>query len=98
MKKFNNYSSLFVDENNRVFSGIAYVPDFSLYGSMFKSHTITATEEYRPDKIAFALWGNADVSWVLDEINEFTNGISSYTHNTVIKYLEKQELIKMGLL
>lgn len=98
MQKYTDYSSTFIDTENNIFSGLAYVPDLSVYQQYFKEHIVTDAQEYRQDKIAYELWGSQDAGWVLDVINDFTNGVSEYWSGRAIKYLDYNTLITLGLL
>jgi len=98
MQRYHDYAETFRDEKNKIFTGISHAPDLSQYEIYFKTHIITPSQEFRPDKIAHALFGSPDLSWVLDIINDFTNGISDYTRNTTIKYLPQNKLISLGVL
>lgn len=97
-KKYHEYANYFKDTDNKVFSGISYPPNLLAYSNYFKEYEIAPEEEYRPDKISFELWGVEDLSWVLDVINDFTNGISEYTRYRKIKYLSAERLVNLGIL
>ncbi|MBW2969090.1 hypothetical protein KY314_03155 [Candidatus Woesearchaeota archaeon] len=96
--QYYDYTSLFVDENNLVFSGISYPPNLLEYENDFKDYIIPAENEFRPDKIAWELWESQDLSWVLDLINDFTNGIAEYTRGKTIKYIDTDILVILGIL
>lgn len=97
-KLITDYSSMFLDENNNFFSGLCYVPDFSLYSQLFKDYEIKAEQEFRPDKIAWELWNDQNAIWILNEINDLTNGISEYTQGRIIKYLDYNSLVSIGVI
>ena len=90
-----DFSKIISDDIN--YSGVAETPDFSIYEENFLIHTIDATEQYRPDKIAWMLWGDENLSWVLDEINEFVDPLTEYYAGRKIKYLQKSYLEKLGI-
>lgn len=103
MRNFDDYSkvyNLYYERYNMILqtSGIAYIPDFSLYKEYFKSYTIPTYQAYRPDKIVFELWGNQFLVWILNAINNFDDGIKEYTSNRVIYYLEKNVLQNIGVI
>lgn len=102
MKKFDSYKYVYnvLDSNDKVqqISGISYYPDFSRYKNYYKMHTILPEEEYRPDKIAFNLWGDQKASWVLSAINKFYSGIREYEAGITIFYVEKSVLSALGVL
>lgn len=79
-------------------SGISYIPDFYTYSNNYKIHVIENYEEYRPDKIAYNLWSNQLLSWVLNQINFFTHGIKEYTAGKEINYLDANILRDIGIL
>jgi len=97
-KKYFEYSETFRDIDNKFFSGMSYTPNLLAYSNFFQEHIITPEQEYRPDKIAYYLWGLQDLSWVLDIVNDFTNGISEYTRDTTIKYLQTKKLVELGII
>jgi len=103
MRVFDSYSEtheVFIKNYNQTMqlSGIAYIPNFYLYNNYFKKHIIENYEEYRPDKIAYNLWGNQLLSWVLNEINHFTHGIQEYTKGREINYLDTEILRDIGII
>jgi len=101
MKKLDDYSFIFNVLNNndqsQQISGISYYPDFSIYKNYYKMHIITPEEEYRPDKIAYNLWNNQRVSWILSAINQFYLGIREYKAGRTIFYLELDVLRQLGV-
>lgn len=102
MYLFNDYSQTFneIEYKNLVLSisGLSYFPDFYSYKNYFLEHIIKPEEAYRPDKIAYNLWGNQRASWILDAINNFTHGIKEYEKNKSIYYLSKDILVNLGIL
>jgi hypothetical protein len=102
MKKFDDFTQVYntFDANNisQQISGISYYPDFSIYKNYYKMHVILPEEEYRPDKIAFNLWGDQTMSWVLSAINNFYSGIREYKNGVTIFYVEKDVLRALGIL
>ena len=95
-KPFNNYSELYFDETNTLFSGIAYVPDFSLYSQYFKEGVVSAEQEYRPDKIAWDLWDDQNAGWILFEINGFIY-LNEFSVGTKYYYLDYSILQQIGV-
>lgn len=83
--------------DNINYKGIASLPNFEQYKSSYKSHTITKTEEYRPDIIALNLLGNDDLAWTIDAINGFIFGIEEYESGIEINYLETAILKTLGI-
>ena len=96
-KKYFDSAEIFKDTDNKFFAGISYPPNFLLYSEFFREHIITSEQEFRPDKIVYELWGVEDLSWVLDIINDFSNGISEYTRDTVINYLPLNKMMELGI-
>ena len=103
MSSFYSYSQLsdVFDEEDKKYiqiNGISYPLDFSIHKASYKKYVIKPEEQYRPDKLAFNLWGNQKLDWILDEINFFSHGIKEYTAGTEINYLEKEYLRLIGVL
>ena len=98
MNYYHDYAEQFLDSENKVYAGLSYPPNFYDYGQYFKTHKITVKEEYRPDKIANTLWHSGDSAWILDLINDFQHGISEYTRNREIKYIEYDILLAAGVI
>ena len=92
-----DFTKTLIDDDNVAYSGVAQTPDFSIYEDNFKLKVIQAEEQYRPDKIAWKLWNDGDLAWVLDEINNFDGSCQNYETNKTIKYLEKTYLEKLGI-
>ena len=61
---------------------------------------IDETEQYRPDKIAYRLYGDPMLSWIIDYANEFTgkDKIKGYVAGKVIDYPRLETLRTIGLL
>ena len=79
------------------FSGICYqTPNFFKYKNLFETYIINSREEFRPDIIAYELYGDDRLSWVLDEVNHFYT-LSSYTQGRRIYYLPIEILIGLGI-
>jgi hypothetical protein len=76
--------------------GPIYHPKFPTSGYII--HTISLVEQYRPDKIAFLYYGNVDLHWVLDVVNNFYNGFSEYVEGIEIRIPTPQTLYEMGIL
>lgn len=87
----------FYNQTMRI-SGLAYPPDFYKYSSYYQKHIVENHEEFRPDKIAYNIWGNQLLSWVLNQINYFTHGIQEYTAGREINYLDAEMLRDLGIL
>ena len=98
MKTFFDSAGILYDDNNVRFRDIVNVPSFEKYKDQYKIHTITPQEEYRPDLIAWNLWDNEKLAWILDSINGFIHGYREYTSGTQIYYLEADVLQKIGAL
>lgn len=102
MKFFDYAERLTIQEENKDFSGISLYPDIlkvlKADENMFNTYKIPGNEEYRPDKIAFTLYQNPDSSWILDAINDFSNGISEYYTNRIIIYPQYEALANLGII
>lgn len=70
--------------NRTLYSSISYTPRLPVRSSLRKT-IIGSDEAYRPDKIAFRLYNNPLLSWVLDEANSFYS-FKDYTINKEILY------------
>jgi len=92
----NNYTYPIVDIDGKEYSSPSYFPDFPISG--YGYHIISPEEQYRADKIAYAIYGDDRLSWVLDVANNFYNGFSEYTSGREIKFPLVEGLIQMGIL
>ncbi len=92
---FYNYVKAY-NVNNTKIGTISYYPDPIKYKSYYKKYKISAAEVYRPDKIAYNLFDDQKLWWVLDIINNFTN-LDDYYIGREIYYLDKSYLDKLGL-
>lgn len=95
--KYFDYSKKFIDDDGKEYSGICfYIPNLSDMKDSFISFTITVEYEFRPDKIAYLLYNDDKLSWVLDEINNI-NHIKEYEHGKTIFYLPYNILVSAGI-
>jgi len=100
MQNFDSFASSYLiltDTESYYCRGLAYPTDLYPYKNMYKNYIIKPEEQYRPDKIAYNLWGNQYSSWILDLINNFTHGIQEYYMGRQIQYLESTVLNKLGM-
>lgn len=99
MISYFNYGDTFDNvENNftiRTVRSICYPPKMPLKTSMLKTKILNV-EHYRPDKIAYRLFGDPLLSWILDEINNFYL-ISDYSAGKEIYYLNELGLLSIGI-
>lgn len=96
-----DYSNLAIDtKTGSAFAGISYFPTKKeIIGSgILYTTTIELREQYRPDKIADRLWMAPDLNWVLDILNDCTNGIKEYTSDKTIYYVTIDQLQSIGLI
>ena len=86
-----------LDINRRTISyrSICYTPKMPLKKYLFKTN-ILQTEKYRPDKIAYRLFEDPTLSWVLDEINNLYS-FKDYYPNREIYYLDNRGLNFIGI-
>jgi hypothetical protein len=91
----NILSDLTKDSVTITYSSIAYPPKLPLKQSMRRT-IVSSDEIYRPDKIAFRLYNNPLLSWILDEANSFYS-FSDYTINREIYYPTTEALELMGI-
>lgn len=101
MANYFDYSSKFgvyepKDGVSYYINGLSYTPDFYPYKNYYKKYIIKPEHQYRPDKIAFYLFGDEFGDWILDRINSFTHGIEEYYAGREILYLERDALKKIG--
>lgn len=101
MNFYHDYANIitFIDDTTKkekTLSSISYPPDFPIERSLLKT-TVQANEIFRPDKIAFRLYDNPLMSWVIDEVNNFYNGFSEYYINREIFYPSTEALDIMGI-
>jgi hypothetical protein len=100
MIRYFDYSSLITTINEKdykeiSYSSIAYTPQLPLKKSMLKTNILT-TEQYRPDKISYRLFGDPNLSWLLDDINSFYS-FSEYYLGREIYYLGTNGLSAIGI-
>jgi len=100
MKQLFDYSSINIDIDNSFFAGISYFPTAEeLVGDGDYTYTeILPIEEFRPDKIAYRVFGNQNLHWILDVLNDFPNGITEYTRGKTIKYVSLAQLQNLGII
>lgn len=92
-----DFGERFVDEKNIKFKGISFnLPNFFKYKKKFRTHIINNREEFRSDIIAYNRYGDDNLSWVIDEINQATD-FSFYTRGKEVYYLQYDILIKLGV-
>lgn len=100
MKVLDDYSTIYnvvLDDVMRVAPGLSYYDDFYAFKNYYKIHVVLPEEQFRPDKIAYNLWDNQYISWVLDTINNITD-LSEYYVGREINYLEEDFLRTLGIL
>lgn len=92
-----NFNDTFIDEDtNQEYSGICFdVTDFSEYEDYYNKYVVDHPEVYRPDIIAYNLWGDINLAWVLNEINHI--GIKDYTYEKELNYVSEEILISLGI-
>jgi len=91
-------AEVLIDDDNIKYSGICFgVPDFTKYLSQCKTLIITSRLEYRPDKIAWDLYGDDNLGWVIDEINGAMSP-EFYILGKEVKYLLPSILSTLGVL
>jgi hypothetical protein len=77
------------------YASVAYPPRLPLVESLRKTY-IESNEIYRPDKVAYRLYGNPMLSWIIDDANSFYS-FSDYTINKEIYYPSLEALELMGI-
>jgi hypothetical protein len=100
MSNYFDYSSTIDTINEKdqkiiSYSSISYSPQLPLKTSMIKTK-ITQKEKYRPDKVSYRLFGDPNLSWLLDEINNFYS-LSDYYPEREIYYLGSKGLSSIGI-
>lgn len=92
-----DFSEKIYDLNDNIYyNGISKYPDTSIYKNYYKKFIITPDVSYRPDKIAWKLWGQEDLGWILKIINNFET-IKDFKVKIEINYLEYNMLESLGL-
>ena len=93
-----DYTKIFIDDNDeQEYSGVCFdMIDFSAYEEYYIKYIVDHQETYRPDLIAFNLWGNIDLAWVLNEINNAPT-LKYYTYEKEIYYLAEEILVSLGI-
>lgn len=93
----NNFSSNVLDRKDGVmYESTPYHPKFPIEG--YRNYVITIDKEYRADKIAFELYGSAELSWVLDVANNFTHAFKDYKEGRVIRVPTIEALQEMRII
>ena len=84
-------------EDGKDFShlSVCYTPQMPLKKSMLKT-TILEKENFRPDKVSYRLFGDPNLSWIIDEINNFYS-FSDYYLGREIYYLTQAGLEAIGI-
>ena len=86
-----------VDAGGRRFSSYAGARDFTSRRPQMLTGAVGVAEAFRPDLVAWRLWGRADLSWALDEMNGFEHGVREYAANTTFLYLDRVVMQSMAL-
>lgn len=82
------------DIDNRDSLSVARNPRFPTRG--MQEDQVQSGEQYRPDKVADRLLGDAQLSWVIDDANNFFSP-ENYTVGTKILYPSEKALKTMGI-
>lgn len=97
MIDFFDYSFFLYDlDTNSEFLGIARTPIFPINSESYLEVEIEYENVYRPDKLAYTFYGNSELSWVIDEVNNFFS-ISEYYIGRKIKILKPELLENLGI-
>lgn len=89
------YCSTVTDSDNVDRLSYGYTPQFPVVSSMLVS-TVQENERFRPDKVAYRLYGNPLLSWVVDEANSWYH-FSNYEVGTQFYYPSSTALEVMGV-
>lgn len=93
MSTFFSQGPVLEDEEGVDFTGASLVQDIrKIPGIQLLTTELEEREKYRPDLVSFRLYGDASLSWVLDQLNGFTQGFVEYTPRTVITYIPQNKL------
>lgn len=86
-------------DTNKEYYGPSEPPSMPTKGG-FISHTVTAEQQYRADKIAELYYGDSLLSWVIDQSNNFTgkDKFRGYVNGTVVKVPTRTVLVKLGII
>jgi hypothetical protein len=99
MKNYFDYANIITTNNENLntisYSSISYPSKLPLKKSMLKA-TILSNEQYRPDKVSFRLFEDPNLSWLLDDINNFYS-FSDYYLGREIYYLGTKGLGSIGI-
>lgn len=97
-KSYHEYSETFEDSIKKNYSGPSFnTPDLAAYSDQYRQYKLDITEVYRPDKIAYELYNNINLSWVLNEINHFTHP-RQYTNGLIIYFVPEAILYSLGIM
>lgn len=96
MSTLYSFARVVSDEDGVLRTAIAVIPKMPIEGMILD--TVGSDETYRPDKIADRLFGDPSLSWVIDEANNWYNGLSEYRIGRQFYYPDESTLRLMGIL
>ena len=85
-----------LDDGEKKYRNVSYVKNLSR--ATLLKYKIEATEQYRPDKIAHDIYGDAELFWVLDLVNNFTHEFKEYKQGATILYPPEEILIQHNII
>lgn len=97
-KTFFDFASIEENDNGVSYLTPSLVPELPI--SPLAETRIDETEQYRPDKIAYRLYGDPTLNWIIDQANGFLGKekFSGYVAGKIIQYPRVSTLRIMGIL
>jgi hypothetical protein len=90
-----DYADIVVDNDNIPRLSLSYTPQLPILESLSTSK-ILPEEQYRPDKVAYRLYRNPLLSWVIDEANNWYH-FKDYIAGSSFYYPRTAALDYMGI-
>ena len=90
-----DYATIVVDDDEKSRLSLSYTPQLPKLKSLLTSKVLPE-EQYRPDKVAYRLYRNPLLSWVIDESNNWYH-LKNYTAGTTFYYPSITALEYMGI-
>lgn len=83
------------NEDNRDNYSIVRIPQWPIKGMI--EDEIQSDEQYRPDKVAYRVYNDASLSWIIDDANNWFH-VKDYTIGRKFYRPSETTLVQMGIL
>jgi hypothetical protein len=90
-----DYATIVTDNDNILRLSLSYTPQLPILESLL-TNKILPEEQYRPDKVAYRLYRNPLLSWVIDEANNWYH-FNNYIAGSSFYYPSIAALNSMGI-